>query len=164
MPSLPAKILSICPSPFLVAWVVELMSWWLIMTTSFSSLYVLVCLCSQDMTTFVCVCIPEFLSLYETERLVQELTKFEIDTHNIIINQVLYDDEGSGLAMLLMSYTFCISLCQLMKYYLYPRSLLQMLNPSYLKQEWKCNRSTLISFTCCMMTLILPSCHCSQKR
>lgn len=49
-------------------------------------------MCNPDETNFVAVCIPEFLSMYETERLVLQLAKLKIEINSVVINQVLYPE------------------------------------------------------------------------
>jgi arsenite-transporting ATPase len=59
-----------------------------------------------DLSTFVCVCIPEFLSVYETERLIQQLAKMSIDVRNIVVNQLLRpetNDKGDVICKLCAS-------------------------------------------------------------
>ncbi|OAF65584.1 hypothetical protein A3Q56_06665 [Intoshia linei] len=64
---------------------------------------------NADLTTFVCVCISEFLSLFETERLVQKLNKNNININNVVVNQLLLEE---------CSCKMCISRRRMQKKYL----------------------------------------------
>ena len=52
-----------------------------------------------ERTTFIAVCIPEFLSVYETERLVEILFKENIEIRNDVVNQVLMCDDPNKCKM-----------------------------------------------------------------
>jgi len=44
--------------------------------------------------TFICVLLPEFLPLYETERLIQFLADQQIETHMLVVNQIMDVEES----------------------------------------------------------------------
>ncbi|KAF0990582.1 hypothetical protein HZS_1026 [Henneguya salminicola] len=60
-------------------------------------------LVDHKFTTFVCVCIAEFLSMYETERLIQKLTKMKFNVNTVVVNQLVARTQDSACCKLCTS-------------------------------------------------------------
>ena len=50
-------------------------------------------LCDPKHTSFICVGIPEFLSVYENERFIHDLFELNINVSGVIINQIIDSDQ-----------------------------------------------------------------------